>query len=88
MFDCVLNLPLEPVIITAPHMSMSPPHHARRPSSTTNAPPSPLCAQGAKQTFVIRELPTAFEKLQIEFTKENCETNFFDDSIFFHSLLA
>ena len=51
--------------------------NTRCPSSTTNAPPSPVCALGTKQDFTIRELRTVFGKLQIEITKENCETTFF-----------
>ena len=54
------------------------PYHTRYPSSTTNAQPLPLSAQGPKQGFAIRELQTGFEKMQIEITKENCDTTFFN----------
>ena len=66
----------------SPSMFMLPSHHTSCPSSATNAPPSPLSARCAKYGFAIWKLLTVFGKLQIEITKENCETTLFDDQFF------
>ena len=64
---------------------------AARPQLQTCHPPPCCDARGAKKGFAIRKLSTVFGKLQIEITKENCETIFFDDFLFvylfFHSEL-